>query len=131
MAIIIIFFFYSKEDEVPIYTCSSSVHKPITWNEFIDMNARHGYYWPTIRAIWYSSFWVTGNPYLYAILNLFCHIIPGYLLDTLAVVAGQKPMWVTNNEPDKKKKKRCSRVSVVQGFHEKKNPDRRIVMSLF
>lgn len=97
---------YRKDDDVPIYTCSSSVHKPITWNEFIEMNKFHGHYWPTIRAIWYSSFWVTGNPFLYAILNLFCHIIPGYLLDTLAVMAGQKPMWVMNNG---RKKGVCSR----------------------
>lgn len=83
---------YSKDDEIPIYTCSSAGQKPIKWNDFIEMNRRHGIYWPTIRAIWYYSFWATNNPYFYALLNFFCHIVPGYLLDTLAVIAGQKPM---------------------------------------
>jgi len=50
--------------------------------------------WPTIRAIWYYSFWVTKNPYLYAVLNFFCHVVPGYTLDTLARFSGQKPMLV-------------------------------------
>lgn len=82
----------NKKDDIPIYTCSSSGQKPIRWNQFIEMNKRHGIYWPTIRAIWYYSFFSTDNPYLYALLNLTCHIIPGYLLDTLAVIVGQKPI---------------------------------------
>ncbi|XP_050540840.1 fatty acyl-CoA reductase wat-like isoform X2 [Daktulosphaira vitifoliae] len=82
----------TKPDEIPIYTCSSSRQVPIKWYDFIKMNKQHGIYWPTIRAIWYYSFWPTNNPYLYAILNLFCHIIPGYILDTLAVMSGQKPI---------------------------------------
>ncbi|XP_025415733.1 fatty acyl-CoA reductase wat-like [Sipha flava] len=81
-----------KVDEIPIYTCSSSKQKPVKWNEFIEMNRRHGIYWPTIRAIWYYSFWATNNPFLYALLNFLCHIVPGYILDTLAVLAGQKPI---------------------------------------
>ncbi|VVC44679.1 Hypothetical protein CINCED_3A006734 [Cinara cedri] len=81
-----------KENDIPIYTCSSAGQKPIKWIEFIDMNKRHGIYWPTIRAIWYYSFYATDNPILYAILNMFCHTIPGFLLDILAVIAGQKPM---------------------------------------
>lgn len=88
----ILCFAYRKDNEIPIYTCSSAGQKPIKWSEFIEMNRRHGIYWPTIRAIWYSSFWVTNNPLLYAVLNFFCHIVPGYILDTLSVFVGKKPM---------------------------------------
>lgn len=83
---------HRNNDEIPIYTCSSAGQKPIKWNEFIEMNKQHGLYWPTIRAIWYYSFWTTKSPFLYAMLNLFCHTIPGYILDTIAGFAGQKPM---------------------------------------
>ncbi|CAH1708590.1 unnamed protein product [Aphis gossypii] len=81
-----------KAEEIPIYTCSSAGQKPIRWIDFIEMNRRHGIYWPTIRAIWYYSFMATNNPYFYALLNFCFHIIPGYLLDTLAVIVGQKPI---------------------------------------
>lgn len=70
------------------------MQKPIKWIDFIEMNRRYGTYWPTIRAIWYGSFWVTNNKLLYTILHFSCHIIPGYILDTLAVLTGQKPMSV-------------------------------------
>lgn len=81
-----------KDDEIPIFTCSSSRQKPVKWNDFIEMNRRHGIYWPTIRAIWYYSFMSTDNPYFYALLNFLCHTVPGYILDTLATLAGQKPI---------------------------------------
>ncbi|XP_001946873.2 fatty acyl-CoA reductase wat [Acyrthosiphon pisum] len=81
-----------KHDEIPIYTCSSSIQKPIKWKELMELNKRYGIQWPTIRAIWYSSFWVTKNPYLYAMLNFFCHVVPGYTLDTFARLSGKKPI---------------------------------------
>ncbi|XP_025206497.1 fatty acyl-CoA reductase wat-like [Melanaphis sacchari] len=82
----------NKYDEIPIYICSSSRQKPITWKQFIDLNKRHGIHWPTIRAIWYYSLWITKYPFMYAILHFFCHIVPGYTLDKLAGFAGQKPI---------------------------------------
>lgn len=88
-------FICREKDIVPIYTCSSGIQKPIKWTEFAEMNQRYGIYWPTIRAIWYTSIWLTNNQFLYVILNFFCHFIPGYILDTLAVIAGEKPMLVT------------------------------------
>lgn len=60
----------------------------------MELNKRYGIYWPTIRAIWYYSFWITKNPFIYTMLNFFCHTVPGYTLDTLARFSGQKPMLV-------------------------------------
>lgn len=85
---------YRKENEIPIYTCSSSEQKPITYNEFTDMNIRYGVNWPTIRAVWYISFSTTNNRLLFMFLNTIYHIIPGYILDGLAILTGQKPMYV-------------------------------------
>ncbi|XP_050422306.1 fatty acyl-CoA reductase wat-like [Adelges cooleyi] len=81
-----------KPKEIPIFTCSSARQKPVRWIDFIEMNRRHGIYWPTIRAIWYYSFMPTNNIYVYLLLKFMCHIIPGFILDTLAVLAGQKPI---------------------------------------
>lgn len=72
--------------------CSSGIQNPLTWGKFGSLSAQYGMYWPSIQSIWYYSILLTINPLVYHTLNFFCHSIPGYVLDTLAVFVGKKPM---------------------------------------
>lgn len=82
----------SNQQSIPVYNYVSSVQNPVTWNQFLQHNIKHGMHWPTIRAIWYYSFWPTKNKYLFWLLNLLLHTIPGVFLDGIASLFGKTPM---------------------------------------
>ncbi|KAL1453005.1 hypothetical protein WDU94_007182, partial [Cyamophila willieti] len=84
--------FISSQQQIPIYNYVSSIQKPVTYNQFLQHNIKHGMHWPTVRAVWYYSFWPTKSRTLFMILNLLLHTIPGLLLDTMASMLGKKPM---------------------------------------
>ncbi|XP_050422549.1 fatty acyl-CoA reductase wat-like [Adelges cooleyi] len=77
----------------PIFNYVSSSQNPILLGDFFDVIKKHGLpHWPTINAIWYYSFVPTTNPYLYALLFLLFHTIPGYVFDFLAQMTGKQPI---------------------------------------
>lgn len=85
---------YRNGSEIPIYIFSSSGKKPVTLHKYFELNKAHAINWPSIKTIWYPTVYGTTNPYIYTTLSFFFHIILGYILDTLAVFAGKKPMLV-------------------------------------
>ncbi|KAI5698452.1 hypothetical protein M8J75_007060 [Diaphorina citri] len=82
----------SNQQQIPIYNYVSSVQKPVTWNEFLQHNIKHGHHWPTIRAVWYYSFWPTKSRIMFLFLNFLLHTIPGLILDGVASMFGKTPM---------------------------------------
>lgn len=81
------------ESNPPIFNYVSSKQNPINLQNFFEIIKKHGLpNWPTINAIWYYSFMPTNNPYLYSLLFLLFHTIPGYFLDFLCQMTGRKPM---------------------------------------
>ncbi|VVC44680.1 Male sterility, NAD-binding,NAD(P)-binding domain,Fatty acyl-CoA reductase, C-terminal [Cinara cedri] len=78
---------------LPIFNYVSSKQNPISLERFFAAIKKYGLpNWPTINAIWYYSFIPTSNPYLYSLLFLLLHTIPGYLFDFLARITGRKPI---------------------------------------
>nr|WKE35581.1 alcohol forming fatty acyl CoA reductase [Paurocephala sauteri] len=83
----------SENSEGPeIFNFISTAQNPITWHEFIVKCEKHGLQWPTIRAVWYFSFWPTKYKLPFIILNFLLHTIPGFFLDLLATLFGQEPI---------------------------------------
>jgi len=81
------------EKNPPIFNYVSSKQNPIILEKFFTTVKEYGLpNWPTINAIWYYSFVPTSNPYLYSLLFLLLHTIPGYFIDFLAQMTGKKPM---------------------------------------
>lgn len=80
------------QKSLSIYNYVSSAQNPIVWSDFIRLNHKMGIHWPTIRAVWYYSFYPFNNKFLFMLATLFFHTIPGMILDALAKLAGQKPM---------------------------------------
>nr|XP_018907044.1 PREDICTED: putative fatty acyl-CoA reductase CG5065 [Bemisia tabaci] len=81
-----------EQKSLSIYNYVSSAQNPIVWSDFIRLNHKMGIHWPTIRAVWYYSFYPFNNKFLFMLATLFFHTIPGMILDALAKLAGQKPM---------------------------------------
>ncbi|XP_065213885.1 fatty acyl-CoA reductase wat-like [Planococcus citri] len=81
-----------REVDIPVYIYSSGTQNPITWGEIIDHSLHFSLEWPTIKAVWYYSLTFTENKYLFTILSFLMHTIPGYFLDFLARLVGEKPV---------------------------------------
>lgn len=79
--------------EPRIYNYVSSCENPTTWNDLMKRNAEYGIHFPTVHAIWYYSFSITNNWYLYLLQTLFLHFIPGFLADTACTILGKEARY--------------------------------------
>ncbi|XP_025194170.1 fatty acyl-CoA reductase wat-like [Melanaphis sacchari] len=85
----------NKEKFVPkIYNIVSSSSNPLTWGEFSFYNKKYGSRIPSIRAIWPIMLRLSKNKYEYSILCFLLHIIPAYIVDSLAKLTGRKPQLI-------------------------------------
>ncbi|CAH0385202.1 unnamed protein product [Bemisia tabaci] len=80
------------QETTPIYNYVSSAQNPVSWGEFISLNQKTGILWPTVRAIWYYSFWPTNNKLLFTLATFLFHTLPGILMDFICKLTGRKPM---------------------------------------
>ncbi|XP_050540836.1 fatty acyl-CoA reductase wat-like isoform X3 [Daktulosphaira vitifoliae] len=81
------------DNEPTIFNYVSSSQNPILLGDFFEIIKKHGIpTWVTINAIWFYSFIPTTNVYLYSLLFLLLHTIPGYLFDLLAKITRRKPI---------------------------------------
>ncbi|XP_076382452.1 fatty acyl-CoA reductase wat-like [Megalopta genalis] len=80
------------EDRVPIYNQVTSPQNRLEWSSFMYLSKNHGDSIPTTRTIWF--YWFILNRYLFIhnIYSILFHIIPATIADTLARLAGHKPM---------------------------------------
>ncbi|XP_063703930.1 fatty acyl-CoA reductase wat-like isoform X2 [Culicoides brevitarsis] len=78
-------------EEIPIYNYVSSVENPITWGDFTDLNINYGFEFPFSSAIWYLSFRMHRSAAINSLYMLFLHFLPALLIDSLAMIVGQKP----------------------------------------
>lgn len=84
-----------KTDGPRIYNYVSSCEQPTTWADLWKRIAEHGINFPTVHAVWYYSFMLESNWYIFMLHTLFLHFIPGLLADTVSVMMGKKPMYTT------------------------------------
>lgn len=82
-----------KDPEPPVLNYISSVDQPITWGEFMALNAR-GVEIPSVHCVWYYEFRLTKNPYLYLFQMCMMHLLPALLVDIGCRLVGKKPfLW--------------------------------------
>ncbi|CAH1721740.1 fatty acyl-CoA reductase wat-like [Aphis gossypii] len=82
----------NKENYEPkIYNIVSSSSNPLTWGEFSSYNKKFGQHVPSIKAIWPIMLRLSKNKYEYTILCFLLHIIPAFIIDSLAKLTGRKP----------------------------------------
>ncbi|XP_011645020.1 putative fatty acyl-CoA reductase CG5065 [Pogonomyrmex barbatus] len=83
-----------RTDSIPIYNCCTGQQNPITWKQFVDLSFKYCRLHPMKDALWYPD----GCCHNSAIINNLCvafqHILPAYILDTLARLKGSRPIMV-------------------------------------
>ncbi|XP_022180348.1 fatty acyl-CoA reductase wat-like [Myzus persicae] len=76
----------------PIYNFVSSSANPLTWGEFSKLNKKYGCEVPSVKAISPILLRLSKNKYEYQILCFILHIIPAFIIDSLAKLVGKKPL---------------------------------------
>lgn len=79
-----------------MYNYVSSVQKPLTWNQFMDMSSRHGIQVPSMRSMWYYSLMLNKRRYVHLVCLLFLHFIPATIVDGTALLLGKRPKYVVS-----------------------------------
>ncbi|XP_030372117.1 fatty acyl-CoA reductase wat [Scaptodrosophila lebanonensis] len=78
--------------ELPVYNYVSDVNN-ITWGQYMDLS-RKGFHEPFDKALWCFSYVIIPSKPLHCAIAFFLHNIPAYILDLIAMVTGQKRIYV-------------------------------------
>ncbi|KAL0273819.1 UNVERIFIED_CONTAM: hypothetical protein PYX00_006400 [Menopon gallinae] len=86
--------FKQGKKSIDLFNYVSTVRNPQTWGEFSYWNGMYGKNWPTMLAIWYSSFRLVKYKPVYLLLHFLLHVVPAYLMDAGLVLVGKQPRMV-------------------------------------
>ncbi|XP_015043113.2 fatty acyl-CoA reductase wat isoform X1 [Drosophila pseudoobscura] len=81
-----------SKSELPVYNYVSDVNN-ITWGEYMRLS-RNGFHEPFDKALWCFSYVIIPSKPLHCAIAFFLHNIPAYILDLIAMVTGQKRIYV-------------------------------------
>ncbi|EDW84718.2 uncharacterized protein Dwil_GK12983 [Drosophila willistoni] len=74
-----------------IYNLTPSDNNYILAGKFNYLLRKHGYSYPTTKMIWYPFCHSIATPWLFQLICLFYHTIPGFIIDTGLRFSGRKP----------------------------------------
>ena len=80
-----------RGEDMLIYNYTSTVEAPITWERFRANMVKYANKYPPQTALWCAELTLRKQKYLYALSTLILHSIPGFILDTVARLAGKEP----------------------------------------
>ncbi|XP_017041065.1 fatty acyl-CoA reductase wat isoform X2 [Drosophila ficusphila] len=80
--------------EPPIYNFIPAEGNLITWGEFKDRAVRLSYNYPFSQMMWMPFLICTTIPWLLQILTCIYHLLPGYAIDLVLRLRGQKPRMI-------------------------------------
>lgn len=79
-------------ERIPIYNYVSVCQNPITWRRFMKLNETYGMQVPSSQILWYYMFFLNKHKLVDNICNIFMHIIPAIIADSVLFLSGRKPM---------------------------------------
>lgn len=56
------------------------------------LSQKHAWNVPSEKVLWYYTFFMIENKFLYNILTFLLHTIPAYIVDFVAICFGKKPL---------------------------------------
>ena len=85
-------FFFVRPDNVPVYNCTSGGLNPIRWMDVETWGHSSLTTLPFNDVIWYPGGSFKSSKIINILCQSFFHFIPAYLIDTVSVLIGRKPM---------------------------------------
>lgn len=74
----------------PIYNYTNDDENPLIWKQYINAITELGPELPISSMIWFPFMITVAQKWLYNILTIFYHIIPGFIIDLLLTLKGKK-----------------------------------------
>ncbi|CAH1962542.1 unnamed protein product [Acanthoscelides obtectus] len=84
----------NKNAETKIYNYESSNDNPITWEYYMAKSGEYGMPTPSLKAVWYYSFFLTKSRLRYLFTIFFLHTVPAFLIDGVLLCIGKSPKMV-------------------------------------
>lgn len=75
----------------PIYNYVPSEENMLTWGGFKSHALDLSDVFPLEHMVWFPFLHTTNTPWLFKLIAFFYHTLPGYLIDTVLRLRGQKP----------------------------------------
>lgn len=75
----------------PIYNYVPSEQNMLTWGDFKSHALDLSDVFPLEHMVWFPFLHTTNVPWLFKLIAFFYHTLPGYLIDTVLRLRGQKP----------------------------------------
>lgn len=85
-------YLYYRGKELKVYHCTSSTVNPFRWS-FIEHKINHYLHsYPLLSAVWYPHIKLVTTIFWFRLSAFFVHMIPAYILDTVTILTGGRPM---------------------------------------
>jgi fatty acyl-CoA reductase len=81
----------AQDDDISILNYVSSAQNPLTWSQYMKYN-EVGKEYPSVQVLWYYSLQLHKYRILHNLCAVFLHLLPALIVDTVARLAGKKPM---------------------------------------
>lgn len=82
------------EEKIPIYNIVSFAQNPLTWRYCCSKLDELKSTIHSSKSVWYPFVICHENKYLIELLSIFCHWIPGFIMDSIIYLMGKKPMFL-------------------------------------
>ncbi|XP_076277731.1 fatty acyl-CoA reductase wat [Lasioglossum baleicum] len=82
------------EERIPVYNIVASPQNPLDWQTYMKYTSLYGIPIASVKQVWYYMLWLNRYLIVHQICAFFLHIIPAYIVDTIARLVGRKPILV-------------------------------------
>ncbi|XP_044739879.1 putative fatty acyl-CoA reductase CG5065 [Chrysoperla carnea] len=85
---------FNRSNTMRVYNCTSGQLNGVSWAEFGEMTKKYAIMNPTKYVTFYPGFTYRTNRIVHKFCEIFCHMIPAFVLDILLRVQGGKPIML-------------------------------------
>jgi alcohol-forming fatty acyl-CoA reductase len=82
----------SVDGQTPVFHCTTSTCNPFRWKDISSILSDTLHKYPIYGSVWYPNIKFLPNLFMYWISSAIYHFIPAYILDSITILAGRKPM---------------------------------------
>ena len=80
--------------ELKVYHCTSSTVNPFRWTTVTHKMNHYLHSYPLLSAVWYPHIKLVSTIFWFRLSAFFVHMIPAYILDTVTIITGGRPILV-------------------------------------
>jgi alcohol-forming fatty acyl-CoA reductase len=79
-----------------VVNLTTTERNPVSWGEIIEHGRKFIYMYPFSGVVWWPDGSIKNSKLAHDLCVVFFHNIPAYLIDCLAVIFRQKPLYMSH-----------------------------------